>query len=115
MLERVNLSQIIQYTSDREAIEQHRASKYEDRNLAAHCVVSNQMHGVNPEEVISASSIRAAIGIFPGLVEGSESRPYYTINDYSLFSKTFKVVIFIAEKNLIGALKTNGMDKIAEF
>ena len=31
------------------------------------------------------------------------------------FSVRLKIVIFLVEKNLVGALKTNGMDKIAEF
>ena len=31
------------------------------------------------------------------------------------FSVRLKIVIYTAEKNIIGALKTNGMDKIAEY
>lgn len=55
--------------------------------MATHAVASATRDGVNPEEVLTSSTIRAALDLYPGLVEGSENRPYYTVNDYSLFSK----------------------------
>ena len=86
MYERVDLSQILMYTTKKELADSALAS-LDSQNLAAKMFSTQTKVGANSEEIISTASIKAAIDLYPGLVDGTEARPFFNVRDYSIFSK----------------------------